>query len=913
MTVRKISAILFLVGIALFCYSQNKNQQFLRAEGKHILNQNNDSVLLRGMGLGGWMIQEGYMLQTAGFANAQYQIRQKIEDLIGAANTDTFYNAWLANHVRKPDIDSLKSWGFNSVRLPMHYNLFTLPIEEEPVAGENTWLSKGFELTDSLILWCAQNEMYVILDLHAAPGGQGYDQGICDYDPSKPSLWESSLNKNKTIALWKKLAERYATEPWVAGYDLLNEPNWELSGNSALRQLYQQITDSIRSVDSNHILFIEGNWFANDFTGLTPPWDNNMVYSPHKYWSNNDEATIQWVLDIRNNYNVPLYFGECGENSNVWFRDAIRLFEDYGIGWAWWPMKKVESISCPLAITKTTQYQILLDYWNGSGTAPSAAFAKEALMELTDLLKTGNCHYQQDVVDAMFRQVYSETVKPFKSNEIPGVIYSSDFDMGVIGKAYFDTESANYQVSTGSFTPWNTGWMYRNDGVDIQVCSDNINNNGFNIAWIETGEWLNYSVKVQNSAAYNIQVRLASGTTGGKFHFEMGNATIALPSIVLNTGGWQNWSTVFIYNAIIYDGDNELKFCVDNEGFNISSFEFIEAGDILSVATEFMYAETHDHRTIRMNTNKFLTGPLPVSPAGFEIYLGSNVLSVGNLELDAVNPRIVYLAVDTVIMEGQTIWISYNGNAINATDGTPLENFLFKEVKNTLQFGHPVPGKIEAEDFMSMEGVELETTTDVGGGQNVGYLDPGDYLEYEIIVTQSGNYRVDYRTAAQYGIGALQLQLIDNSGNTTALHSTSFNATGGWQTWATSSDYANLTTGRHTIRLLITQAPFNLNWIEFVPTFSIENPQQIFSIDIEVYPNPGSGNFLLKANWQKVQDVTIELRNIFGNIIYSNVLKKRCEILEQLDVSTFPDGIYELVIKFDNDLFVSKKLVKISE
>ena len=88
-------------------------------------------------------------------------------------------------------------------------------------------------------------------------------------------------------------------------------------------------------MDNNHIIFIEGNWFANDFTGLTPPWDDNMVYSPHKYLSFNDQAFIQWVLDNRNEYNVLLYLGESGENSNVWLRDAIKLLEDNDIGWAW--------------------------------------------------------------------------------------------------------------------------------------------------------------------------------------------------------------------------------------------------------------------------------------------------------------------------------------------------------------------------------------------------------------------------------------------------------------------------------------------------------------------------------------------------------------------------------------------------
>ena len=189
----------------------------------------------------------------------------------------------------------------------MHYNLFTLPIEEEPVAYQNTWLDLGFELTDSLVKWCKERQMYVILDLHAAPGGQGYDAAISDYDPSKPSLWESIQNRHKMASLWKRIAEHYVDEPWVAGYDLLNEPNWDLPGGNALRALYMQCTDSIRLVDPDHMIFIEGNWFANDFTGLTPPWDDNLVYSPHKYWSHNEESDMQFATSIRTAYNVPTW------------------------------------------------------------------------------------------------------------------------------------------------------------------------------------------------------------------------------------------------------------------------------------------------------------------------------------------------------------------------------------------------------------------------------------------------------------------------------------------------------------------------------------------------------------------------------------------------------------------------------
>ena len=125
---------IFLCCLTVFTSFNANAQGFLKTEGKAIVDENGNNVLLRGMGLGGWMVQEGYMLQTAAFANPQHQIRKKIEELIGAEDTQEFYDAWLANHVTKVDIDSLKSWGFNSVRLPMHYNLFTLPIEDEPIA-----------------------------------------------------------------------------------------------------------------------------------------------------------------------------------------------------------------------------------------------------------------------------------------------------------------------------------------------------------------------------------------------------------------------------------------------------------------------------------------------------------------------------------------------------------------------------------------------------------------------------------------------------------------------------------------------------------------------------------------------------------------------------------------------------------
>ena len=318
---RKIT-LLFLILICSSVFSQN-----LRRLNKDIIDENNNEVILRAAGLGGWMLQEPYMFNYSSGANTQHEFKEKLTDLVGSDNTELFFESWLDNFVTEQDVDSIASWGFNSIRLPMHYELFTLSIQEEPVAGENTWLTKGFEMIDELLSWCEANQLYLILDLHAAPGGQGYDAAISDYNSAFPSLWESVENKNKTIALWEQLAIRYSDEPWIGGYDLLNETNWEL-GNNELRNFYIQVTDAIREYDDEHIIFIEGNWFANDFSGLIPPWDDNLVYSFHKYWSYNDTESIQWVLDIRNQNNVPLWMGESGENSNLWFTDAIRLFEE---------------------------------------------------------------------------------------------------------------------------------------------------------------------------------------------------------------------------------------------------------------------------------------------------------------------------------------------------------------------------------------------------------------------------------------------------------------------------------------------------------------------------------------------------------------------------------------------------------
>jgi hypothetical protein len=470
----------FLLSFLLVLGSFTLHAQYLTTQGKEIVDKDNTPILLKGIGLGGWMLQEPYMMQSIGGAKNQQEYRSKLELLVGETKTQQFYDAWLDNFVTKQDIDSIASWGFNSVRLPMHYNLFTLPIEDEPDSDTNTWLDKGFDMVDELLGWCEANELYLILDLHAAPGGQGYDQGISDYDTNKPSLWESEQNKIKTVALWGKLAQRYHDKTWIGGYDLINEVNWNLN-STELKDMHVRITNEIRKYDNNHILFIEGNWFANDFTGLTPPWDSNMVYSFHKYWNVNTTNTIQWVLDMRNEHNVPLWMGESGENSNMWFKEAISLFENNNIGWAWWPWKRITTTVSAFSIPSNSQYDAVMKYWKGEGPMPDADDAYNGMMALTQSTLVDNTIYNKGVVDAMLRQPSDDSLLPYANNVIPGNIHATHYDMGAQGIAYHDQEYGNYSGSGGT-SSWNLGWVFRNDGVDISTSNSNSpDSNGYSV------------------------------------------------------------------------------------------------------------------------------------------------------------------------------------------------------------------------------------------------------------------------------------------------------------------------------------------------------------------------------------------------------------------------------------------------
>jgi len=533
------------------------SQGFLHVENGEIVDGSGNPVLLRGLGLGGWLVPEGYMLNIPGFGSPT-EIENKIESLLGTELANEFWDLYHDKYVAKADIDQIAAWGFNSIRIPFHYKQFS------PSPGEVNQF--GYDIVDSLLSWCEPYNLYIILDMHCAPGGQNHGE-ISDSDGTA-RLWLEQGYKDHTIEIWHSIAEYYADETLIGGYDLINEPVLPDGISSEdLRELYIDITNSIREVDTNHLLFIEGNWYATDFTSLTPPWDANMSYSFHKYWNDITQGTIQYLINMSGSYNIPLWLGETGENSNHWGHEVVQLCESNNIGWNWWTHKKLEKITSPLSAIITPQYQDILDYWNGSGSQPSSAYAQAALFGMAENLKIENCETRPGVIPALMDPIYGESPTPVTTHSIPGTIAAVDYDIGARNVAYTDEDYMN--TGNGSY---NSGWSYRNDGVDIEANGDE-NGLPYNVGWTAAGEWIGYTIEDVSAGTYDLVFRVSSNVGSGIFFLELNGTNLGVISVP-NTGGWWAWDTMTIPDVSVADGPQYLKLVTVQEGYNIEGFTF---------------------------------------------------------------------------------------------------------------------------------------------------------------------------------------------------------------------------------------------------------------------------------------------------------------------------------------------------
>ena len=340
----------------VFSIAQSNN--FISVKGKEIIGTDNKPFLIRGTNLGNWLVPEGYMFKFKTTSSPRL-IDQAFTELLGPEEAKAFWLKYQDTYITAADIHYLKTTGINSIRVPFNYRLFTY----ENYLGQNN-PNRGFELLDRVIGWCKAEGLYVILDMHCAPGGQtgaNIDDGL-----GYPFLYKSKAMREQTIAIWKSIAAHYKNETTVMGYDLLNEPIATYfkaeEFNPYLEPLYKDITKAIRSVDANHILFLGGAQWDSNFKVFGAPFDTKLVYTFHKYWTPTTQEVIQEYVDFRDKYNVPIYCGETGENKDEWVNDFRLLLEKNNIGWHYWPYKKMDNEAGVLTFSMPDGYDKIIDY-----------------------------------------------------------------------------------------------------------------------------------------------------------------------------------------------------------------------------------------------------------------------------------------------------------------------------------------------------------------------------------------------------------------------------------------------------------------------------------------------------------------------------------------------------------------------
>ncbi len=315
--------------------------------------QHGEPVMLRGWALGSWMNFEHFMM---GIPGTNSMILDAFAGVYGKEHAEQWLDAMLKAMVSGQDIRYLKSLGVNTIRIPFGYHHFLDDLNPDQ------FLEKGFERLDRVVRLCAENEMYVILDLHSTPGSQNTDWHS-DNITGQPLFWRYRCFQDQIIRLWEELSSRYADNRWILGYDVINEPGYGLTAEQ-INGFYDRIIRAIRRQDPDHILFLEGIDFGRDFSPLKEFEDEQIALTVHFYPFVLEENVLDPNLDDARRMEIftgifdrqlgevqkfgrPIWCGESGyeildgqeEFYAMLLEHNISICEERGISWNLWTYK----------------------------------------------------------------------------------------------------------------------------------------------------------------------------------------------------------------------------------------------------------------------------------------------------------------------------------------------------------------------------------------------------------------------------------------------------------------------------------------------------------------------------------------------------------------------------------------------
>jgi hypothetical protein len=296
---------------------ENPPCAMLRVSGTKIVDNTGKPVVLKGAGLGGMLNMENFI---TGYSGHEFEHRAALAEVLGKEKAEYFFSRLLHHFFTEADAALFASLGFNCLRVPFNYRHFM--DDENPSVIKKS----GFELLDRVVNICAAYNIYVVLDLHAAPGGQNQDWHS-DSGLSRAIFWEFKDLQDRAIQLWEALASHYVGNPVIAGYNPLNEP--ADPHHTRLVAWYERVERAVRAVDPDHMLFLDGNTYAMDFSAF--PVDKplpNAVYSCHDYsfmgfplqeqYEGTEEqksklrTSFQRKIEFMQNAGVPVWNGEFG-------------------------------------------------------------------------------------------------------------------------------------------------------------------------------------------------------------------------------------------------------------------------------------------------------------------------------------------------------------------------------------------------------------------------------------------------------------------------------------------------------------------------------------------------------------------------------------------------------------------------
>ncbi|MGH7940174.1 MAG: glycoside hydrolase family 5 protein [Limisphaerales bacterium] len=323
----------------------------LRASGTTIINAFGHEVQLNGLDLGGWFVMEPWMCPAdSGGLPDTYSIIRELDSRFGVATEQALIHDYQSDWITTADLDNITNGGFNCVRVPVWWGNF-FSITNTTSSG---WRSDAFTMLDWVVTNCAARGIYVVIDMHGVVGGQSASDDTGEENLN--AYWTNSVDQSQTAFMWSQIASHFSTNGAVAAYDLINEPDGA-PNSAAVLTAYNSLYSTIRALDTNHIIMVEGAFGNWDWNMLPNPatcgW-TNVVYSMHEYQYGGDVATVEagsdeQVNDFKNHlsWNVPDYVGEWNDMGQgaACYQYSINDYNTAGISWTLWAYKAADGLA----------------------------------------------------------------------------------------------------------------------------------------------------------------------------------------------------------------------------------------------------------------------------------------------------------------------------------------------------------------------------------------------------------------------------------------------------------------------------------------------------------------------------------------------------------------------------------------